>query len=230
MSQENLSIKSWSLEDRPREKLYAKGRETLSNAELLAILLGSGSRNETAVDLAKRVLVSVANDLNRLGKLELEDLMQFKGIGEAKAITIAASLELGRRRKAETSSSRPKIISSTDVHNYMGPRLQDLPHEEFHVLFLNRRNEVLKDECISKGGVSATIVDPKIVFKKALQQLATSLVLVHNHPSEGASPSNSDIKLTQKLQEGARLLDMKVVDHIIIAGKTYYSFADEGLM
>lgn len=229
-NQENLSIKSWSLEDRPREKLYHKGREALSNAELVAILLGSGSRNETAVSLAKRVLASVDNDLNRLGKLELEDLMKFKGIGEAKAITVAASLELGRRRKMEVSATRPKIVLSNDVYSYMASRLQDLPHEEFHVIYLNRRNEIIKDACISRGGVSATLVDPKIVFKKALQLLASSLILVHNHPSEGASPSNSDIKLTKKLQEGAKLLDISVLDHVIIAGKTYHSFADEGMI
>lgn len=228
MTQNHLSIKSWSLEDRPREKLSLKGRESMSNSELIAILLGSGSRSESAVSLAQRILQSVDNDLNALGKLEIEDLKKFKGIGEAKAITLIASLELGRRRKAETIQKRTKVDSSHLAYEYIRPKLEDLNHEEFHIIFLNRQVEIIKDECISRGGVGATVVDPKIIFKKALQYLASHLILVHNHPSGALTPSRQDIAITNKLKEGGQLLDINIADHIIVGDGGYYSFVDEG--
>lgn len=230
MTQDHLSIKSWSVEDRPREKLYHKGREILSNSELIAILLGSGSRDESAVSLAKRILISVDNDLNKLGKLEVEELMKFKGIGEAKAITLTAALELGRRRRSEQISQKPKIESSHEAFEYISPRLEDLGHEEFHIIYLNRKSDVIKSECISRGGVAATLVDAKIVFSKAVQLLASSLILIHNHPSGGLKPSQQDLRLTEKLKKGAELLDMKVIDHLILGDRQYFSFADEGMM
>lgn len=230
MNQENLSIKSWSAEDRPREKLLLKGKETLSNAELVAILLGSGSRNESAVSLAKRILNSVNNDLNRLGKLELEQLIEFKGIGQAKAITIAACMELGRRRRAETSETKPRLTSSNEAYEYIRSKLEDLPHEEFHVIYLNRKSDVIKDECISRGGVGKMSVDPKIIFKRAIHAVCSKIILAHNHPSGDVSPSNQDLKLTTKLKKGAALLELTVADHIIVGEMGYYSFADEDLL
>jgi len=230
MTQDHLSIKSWSLEDRPREKLYHKGREILSNSELIAILLGSGSRDESAVSLAQRILNSVDNDLNKLGKMEIDELMKFKGIGDAKAMSLTAALELGRRRRSEQIILRPRIESSIEAFEYISSKLEDLDHEEFHIIYLNRRSDIIKTECISRGGVSATLVDPKIVFNKALQILASTMILIHNHPSGGLKPSQQDISLTKKLKKGAELLDMKVIDHLIIGDRQYFSFADEGIL
>jgi len=230
MQAEKLNIKSWAEEDRPREKLLLKGKNALSDAELIAILIGSGNKNETAVELAKRILSSVNNDLNQLAKLSLTDLMQFKGIGEAKAISIASALELGRRRKESITEKSSKITSSKIAYEIISDVLSDLPHEEFWVLYLNRKNEVLKKEHISKGGVSGTVADGKIIFKNAVNHLASAIILCHNHPSGNLTPSNEDIKLTKKLKEIGVLMDTPVIDHIIVGNNNYFSFADENLL
>jgi len=226
----NQSIKSWHEADRPREKLLSKGCYALSDAELIAILIGSGSRNETAVDLAKRILASVDYNLQTLAKLSVEDLMKFKGIGEAKAISIITALELGKRRRLEKALQLKKITSSKSVFELMQPLLGDLKHEEFWVLFLNNSNVVLSKQCLSKGGLTGTLVDTRLVFKPALSQLATGIILCHNHPSGTLNPSESDKKLTQKIKEAGQTLDIKVLDHLIITEKAYFSFADEGLI
>ncbi len=220
------SIKSWSLDDRPREKLIEKGSPSLSNAELLAILLGSGSRDESAVDLAKRILRYAQGRLSDLGRLSIEDLMQFKGVGEAKAVTLCAAFEIARRRKEEVVD-RVKISSAKDVFNEIAPFVADLNHEEFWVLFLNRGNLVVRKEKVSSGGVSGTVVDQKIILKKALLHLASSIILVHNHPSGNLKPSIQDKKVTQKMKSACELLEINLLDHLIIAGNAYYSFADE---
>jgi len=227
---ESLSIKSWAEYDRPREKLVAKGRAVLSDAELIAIIIGSGSRDESAVELSKRILHSVDNNLNELGKVSIPDLMKFKGIGEAKAISITASLELGRRRKAESSQGKPKIASSKDAFDVIYPALADLPHEEFWLILLNQNNKVIETVCISRGGVAGTFADAKIILKAALEKLAPSIILSHNHPSGNLKPSKADIDLTKKLKEGAKLLDISVLDHLIIGDTNYFSFADQELM
>ena len=227
---QNLSIKQWSEDDRPREKLILKGKTALSDAELLAIVIGSGSRNETAVDLSKRILAKAENNLNELGKLTLEQLMQFKGIGEAKAISIAATLELGRRRQATESIERKKVTTSKDVFQIMEPILSDLSHEEFWLLYLNQAAKMIKSEQLSKGGISATTVDLRLGFRRALELGATSLILCHNHPTGNFIPSQTDKNLTQKFQKAGESMDIRVLDHIIVGGNKYYSFSDEGLM
>lgn len=226
----NLNIKAWAEADRPREKLALKGKSTLSDAELVAILIGSGNKNETAVELSKKILASINNDLNQLGKLTIAYLIKFNGIGEAKAISIIAALELGRRRKTADVDKRPKVNSSKDAYNSISPLLSDLQHEEFWVIYLNRNNEILKQENISKGGVSGTIADSKIIFKSAIESLASAMILCHNHPSGNLKPSNADIQLTKKLQEAGIMLDIPVLDHLIIGEKDYFSFSDEHLM
>jgi len=226
----HLGIKAWAEEDRPREKLLLKGKTALSDAELVAILIGSGSRDETAVELSKRILSSASNNLNQLGKMSIVDLQKFKGIGEAKAISIAAALELGRRRKETDAVKRVKITASSVVFENMREVMEDLPHEEFWVLLLNRGNQILERVNISKGGVSQTVVDSKIVFKMAIDKLASSIILCHNHPSGNLKPSDADIQLTKKLKEAGRILDLPILDHLIIADNTYFSFADEGLL
>jgi len=226
----SLSIKSWSVDDRPREKLRDKGRSVLSDAELIAILIGSGTKNESAVDLAKRILASVNNDLNMLGQLGVSDLIKFKGIGEARAITIVAALELGRRRKSSMQSKTEKITSSIDSFNALYPYLADLDHEQFYVLLLRRNNSVIDTIRISQGGVSGTVVDPRLVFKPAIDKLASAIILAHNHPSGNLNPSQSDMKITKSLVEAGKILEISVLDHIIIVGKEYTSFADEGLL
>lgn len=226
--QYNLSIKAWAEEDRPREKLRSKGKQSLSDAELLAILLGSGSRSESAVGLAKRILSGVDNSLNDLGKCSLAELMKYKGIGEAKAITIAAALELGRRRQLSQVRDRPQIRSSRDAFRAIAPLLVDLPHEEFWILLLNRANRVIGRDQISLGGVTGTVVDAKVLFRKAIDGLACSIILCHNHPSGNLQPSQADIDLTKKLTQAGATLDILVLDHLIITEKGYYSFADEG--
>ena len=222
-----LSVKDWSPEDRPREKLLLKGVSSLSNTELLAIILGSGSREESVVDLSQRILQSVHNNINQLGKLSVKQLMQFKGIGEAKAISIVAALELGKRRKAEEILNREKILFSQDVYEYFHPSLCDLCYEEFWVLFLNRASKVIDKLKISQGGVAATIVDAKIIYKEAVLRLATSVVLCHNHPSGNPSPSSDDDKVTSQLQRGLKFLDMTLKDHVIICDGNFYSYADK---
>jgi DNA repair protein RadC len=230
MYSEKLNIKSWAEEDRPREKLLSKGRTTLSDAELIAILIGSGNRNETAVELSKRILKFIDNDLNKLGKLSVKELMQFNGIGEAKAISIVAALELGRRRKNTDSQLKKNIKSSKDVFEEVIGVMSDLPHEEFWVLFLDRRNAVIKKSNVSKGGVSGTVADAKIIFKEAIQLLASAVILCHNHPSGNLKPSDADMQLTKKMKEIGNMMDVPVLDHLIVTDKSYYSFADEGLM
>lgn len=230
MYPEKLNIKAWAEEDRPREKLLSKGRTTLSDAELIAILIASGNRNETAVELSKRMLKSIDNDLNKLGKLSVKELMQFNGIGEAKAISIVAALELGRRRKNTDNQLNKTIKSSKDVFEEVIGVMSDLPHEEFWVLFLDRRNAVIKKSNISKGGVSGTVADAKIIFKEAMQLLASAVILCHNHPSGNLKPSDADIQLTKKMKEIGYLVDVPVLDHLIITDKSYFSFGDEGLI
>ncbi len=229
-SNQNLTIKSWAEEDRPREKLLTKGKQSLSDAELLAILLGSGSRDETAVGLAQRILQSVDNDLNELGRRSVAELTKFKGIGEAKSITVVAALELGRRRQLTDVKERPQIRSSRDAWQLIAPMLMDLSHEEFWILLLNRAGRVIGREQISLGGVAGTVVDAKIVFRKAIESMASSLILVHNHPSGNLQPSQQDINLTQKLKKAGETLDIAVLDHLIITERGYFSFADENKM
>ncbi len=225
-----MTIKSWAEDDRPREKLLKKGKQALSDAELIAILIGSGSRQETAVDLSKRILKSVENNLNELGKVTLAKLMEFKGIGEAKAITIAAALELGRRRQNTNPRTKPIIRSSKDCYDILAPLITDLQHEEFWILLLNRANQVIRQENISIGGVAGTIVDAKVIFKKALDFSASYIILCHNHPSGNLRPSHADVTTTKKLKDAGTLLDIKVLDHLIISDRGYFSFADEGMM
>lgn len=225
-----LNIKRWAAEDRPREKLLLKGISALSDAELIAILLGTGTASVNAVDLAKAVLQSVDNNLDDLARLSVNDLMKLKGIGQAKAITIVSALELGRRRKKMNGSEKPKIINSQEAYQLMKGELTDLPHEEFWVILLNRANRLIKKQKISLGGVHGTVADPKIIFKLALEELASVIIVAHNHPSGNPAPSQPDIDLTQKLKASGKLLDINLADHLIIAGKEYFSFADEGII
>ena len=228
MEATHFPITNWSEDDRPREKLMLKGKSALSDAELIAILIGSGSRNESAVDLSKRILAS-ADNLNVLGKMSISQLMNFKGIGEAKAITIISALELGRRRRAEDVVELVKITSSKRVFEIMQPIIGELPHEEFWVLFLNNSNKVISKSQLSKGGMTGTIVDVRLVFKLALESGATALILCHNHPSGNLQPSDADRKITKKIKLAGDSLDVKVLDHLIITETKYYSFVDEGI-
>ncbi|HAC25186.1 MAG TPA: hypothetical protein DCE81_09745 [Cytophagales bacterium] len=223
-----LNIKNWSPEDRPREKLVMKGTGALSDAELIAILIGTGTTKITAVELARQMLQHVNNDLHSLARLTVKDLMKIKGIGEAKAITIVAALELGRRRKELEPEAKPKIASSKDAFELLRGDLMDLPKEEFWVLLLNRANRVIAKRRISEGGESGTVADPKIIFKLALEELASGVIVAHNHPSGNLSASQQDIDLTRKLKEGGKMLEIQLLDHIIVAGTRYYSFADNG--
>jgi DNA repair protein RadC len=227
---ESFSIKSWAEDDRPREKLILKGKSVLSDAELIAILIGSGSRKESAVDLAKKILTSINNNLNKLGKLSINDLMKFNGIGEAKAVSIITALELGRRRRLEEAQKSSKITSSKDVFNLMQPIIGELPYEEFWILFLNNSNKVLFKEQLSKGGLTGTVVDVRVVFNKAIALLSTAIILCHNHPSGKLQPSNADKLITNKLKAAGETLDIKVLDHLIVTENAYFSFADESLM
>ncbi len=229
MTYEKLSIKNWAVEDRPREKLLSKGISSLSNAELIAILIGSGNREESAVDVSKRILHDVSNNLNELGKATIEQLQKnYKGIGEAKAISIVAAMELGRRRKSSEVRVKPQISGSADVYDLMSPVLSDLPHEEFWIILLNRGNKVISTQKISQGGISGTVIDARLILKSALDQLASSIILCHNHPSGNLRPSRQDISITQKLKEAGKIMDIPVLDHIIVTENGYYSFADEG--
>lgn len=225
-----LSIKQWAKDDRPRERLLAGGCSSLSDAELLAILIGSGNRKETAVELSRRILGTYENSLNRLGKQTVREIMQFRGIGEAKAVTIAAALELGRRRKEEDVTEKPCIHSSRDVYTIMQPIMGDLMHEEFWILLLNRSNRLIEVLRTSQGGISGTVTDIRMILKNAIMHSASSMVLCHNHPSGNLKPSKADSEITKKMGEAARLMDVKVLDHIIMADRNYFSFADEGLM
>ena len=226
----SFSIKNWSQDDQPREKLRDKGKAALSDAELVAILIGSGSRDESAVSLCKRILASVDNNLSELGKLSIKQLMEFKGIGEAKAITMAAAMELGRRRRGEEALEKQKIVSSRSVFELMQPIIGELRHEEFWIIYLNNSNKVLQKQQLSKGGISGTLLDVRLVMRTALDLVATGLILVHNHPSGTLKPSEADKQLTQKLKQAAKSLDIKVLDHLIITEKAYFSFADETIL
>ncbi len=225
-----FSIKNWATEDRPREKLMAKGRLSLTDAELLAILIGSGNSRESAVDLSKKILSSTQNNLNRLGKLSLKQLTSFNGIGEAKAVTIIAAMELGRRRRGEEALEKLKITSSSSVFEVLQPVIGELDHEEFWILYLNNSNKIIEQFQISKGGITGTLVDVRITLRKALELGAVSLILAHNHPSGNLNPSEADKQLTRKLKTAAESLDIKILDHIIVTEKSYFSFADEGLL
>ncbi|MBP1839022.1 RadC family protein [Formosa algae] len=225
-----FSIKNWSQDDQPREKLLYKGQAALSDAELVAILIGSGNREESAVDLTKRILGSVDHNLRALGKLSIKQLMAFKGIGEAKAIAIAAAMELGRRRGGEEAVKQNKITSSASVFEIMQPILGELAHEEFWIIYLNNSNAILQKQQLSKGGITGTLVDVRLTLKMALELGATALILVHNHPSGTLKPSVADKQITQKLKTAASSLDIKVLDHVIITEHSYFSFADENEM
>lgn len=225
---QSFNIKQWKESDRPREKLMEQGRRSLTDYELLAILIGHGNREENAVELCRRILSSVNNDLVQLSRLGYEDLMHFKGIGEAKAVSIVAAMELGRRRQKSKVSDRQSLTSSRQVYQYLRPFLEDLNHEEFWVLLLDRRNNVLGQKRISSGGVAGTIVDAKMIFKPALERYASHIILAHNHPSGSLNPSIQDVNLTEKLKNAGGYLDIKVLDHLIITAHGYYSFSDEG--
>ncbi|MGB6269756.1 MAG: DNA repair protein RadC [Olleya sp.] len=232
MSDKNtsFSIKNWSQDDQPREKLLYKGKAALSDAELVAILIGSGNREESAVALCKRILASTDNNLTELGKLSIKQLMEFKGIGEAKAITIIAALELGRRRRGEEALEKKKITSSKSVFELMQPIIGELPHEEFWIIYLNNSNKVIHKSLLSKGGITGTLVDIRLVLKTALEVGAVGLILAHNHPSGTLKPSQADKEVTSKLKIAAQSLDIKVLDHLIITENAYLSFADESLL
>ncbi len=231
MSYDNpLKILSWAEEDRPREKLMLKGRAALSDAELIAILINSGTTDLTAVDVSKIILQSVGNNLNELAKLSVKDLSKFRGIGAARAISIVAALELGRRRRDQDRPVRTRITCSRDAYDEIKQHLMDKPHEEFWILLLNRANEVLRPVQVSAGGISGTMADPKLIFKHAIEHLASSMILVHNHPSGNITPSQPDKDLTRKLRDCGQLLDIPVLDHLIFTDRTYLSFADEGLL
>jgi len=226
----SFSIKNWSLDDQPREKLLYKGKAVLSDAELVAILIGSGNREESAVDLCKRILASAENNLSALGKLSVKQLTEFKGIGEAKAISIIAALELGRRRRGEEALEKKKITSSTSVFELMQPVIGELEHEEFWIIYVNNSNKIIQKNQLSKGGITGTLVDVRLVLKNALEVGATGLILSHNHPSGTLRPSEADKQITQKLKLAAQSLDIKVLDHLIITEKAYFSFADENIL
>lgn len=226
----SFPIRNWSEDDRPREKLMLRGKATLSDAELLAIIIGSGSRNESAVGLSQRILTSTNNNLNALGKLSLQQLMQFKGIGEAKAISIAATMELGRRRRAEDVVERVKINSSQSIFEIMQPILGELPHEEFWIIYLNNSNKILFKCQLSKGGITGSVVDVRIAFKIALEHQATGMILCHNHPSGTLIASEADKQITRKMKIAGENLDIKILDHVIITEQSYFSFADDGIL
>lgn len=228
--QEKLVIKNWAEADRPREKLMLNGRRHLTDAELIAILIGSGNINESAVDLSKRILSTYGNDLDTLGKVSVKDLSKFKGIGEAKAISIVAALELGRRKKDTEAKDVNKIACAQDAFALLFSVFQDLNHEEFWILMLNQANYVIGKQLISKGGLAGTVADPKIIFKTALEHNAANIILAHNHPSGNMKPSHQDVQITNKMVEAGKLLDLYVLDHLIITDKMFYSFGDEGLI
>ena len=226
----SLKITDWAVEDRPREKLIRNGTNSLSDAELLAILINSGTKDKSAVDLGRELLGIVNNNLNSLGKLTISDFTKLHGIGAARAVTIAAALELGRRRKLAEVPDFPQIKCSKDVADIFQPLLSDLPHEEFWILFLNRSNKVINRMKLSQGGISGTVTDVRMVMKKAIEYLASGIIVCHNHPSGNLNPSESDSKITQKIKEAGNLMDIPLLDHLIISDKDYYSFADNGLL
>jgi len=225
-----LNIKEWAVEDRPREKLMLKGVRSLSDAELLAILINSGTSEETAVELSRRILSSVSNDLNELGKLQSGDLEKFKGMGDAKSLKIIAAMEIGRRRKENGNPAKTIITQSSSAAAVFRPIMEDIEHEEFWILLLSRSNAVIDKFLVSQGGLTATVIDLRIILKKALEKLSTAMILCHNHPSGNMKPSPEDMKVTRKIKDAAKMMDIAVLDHIIIAHNRYFSFADEGLL
>lgn len=225
-----VAINAWSESDRPREKLKTRGREALTDAELIAILLGSGTRGQSAVSLAQCLLRAVNDNLHELGKCAIKDLAKHRGMGEAKAITVLAALELGRRRHTSNLRARPRVTNSRDAFDAIAPLMSDLSHEEFWILLLNRANEIFTRERISTGGLSGTVVDIKMVLKIAIDQQAAAFIAVHNHPSGNLNPSQADVELTRRLRDSGRLLDMPLLDHLIVSERGYYSFADEGAL
>jgi len=226
----SIKITEWAVEDRPREKLIIQGAASLSDAELLGILISSGTKEKSAVDLGRELLSSAGNNLNTLGKLSVNDLKKIHGIGAAKAVTIIAALELGRRRKLAEALHSQKINDSKDIAEIFQPLLSDLPHEEFWILFLNRSNRIISKMKLSQGGVSGTVTDTRIIMKKAIEHLASGIALCHNHPSGNIIPSEADIQITNKIKESGKLLDIQLHDHLIISDKDYYSFADNGIL
>ncbi len=230
MQAQNYSIKTWAENDRPREKLLSKTPQNLTDSELLAILIGNGTREKNAVDLAKELLITVKNNLNELGKLELPDLLRFNGIGKVKAVIILAALELGRRRHGLAALEKPVVKDSQQVAGYLRVMLQDYCREVFAVIFLNQANRVNHFEIVSQGGITGTVADPRLILKKALETHAVNIILCHNHPSGNLKPSKADEDLTVKIREAARFFDIKVIDHIIVSNDGYFSFADEGLI
>jgi DNA repair protein RadC len=225
-----IPLRDWSPQDLPREKLIHKGTSALSDAELISLLLGSGTRTSSSVELGKRVLQCANNNLHELARMTVKDLIRVSGIGHIKAMAIVAALELGRRRRELSPESRPRLSKSADAFDLLKPVLLDIPHEEFWIILVNRANRLIKFSQVSQGGVAGTVADPKIIFKMALEELASGIILAHNHPSGNLSASPADIELTRKLSAGARLLEIQVLDHIILAGQKYFSFADEGLI
>lgn len=230
MQEQKYSIKSWAKDDRPREKLLTKGVTALSHSELIAILINHGTKEKTAVELAQEVLRAGKENLNELGKLSVRELMKIKGIGEAKAVSIVAAMEIGRRRQATAYREKAVVASSTDVANYLQTLLKDYKHEVFAVLFLNRSNKINHFQIISEGGITGTVADPRIILKKALEEDAVSIILCHNHPSGSLKPSKADEELTFKIKEASKFFDIKVLDHLIVSEDGYYSFADEGIL
>ena len=226
----SLSIKEWAVEDRPREKILYKGIFALSDAELIAILIGSGNSKQSAVDLARDILKLADNKLNKLGKLGIEDLQKLNGIGRAKAINILAALELGRRRKSSEISDDNIIKSSNDVFTIFHPLLSDLNYEEFWLIYLNRSNRIISRHKISQGGISGTITDVRLIMKKALELLASSIIICHNHPSGNREPSEADKRITEKIKEASAYFDISLLDHLIVTDSGYYSFADNGII
>ena len=223
-------IRNWALEDRPREKLLNHGTQCLSDTELLAIILGSGTRNTSAVELARQILESAGNNLHQLGKASVSELKQIKGVGKAKALMLLSAFELGRRRTQTETIIKSKITSSKDVFHLFHPILGDLPHEEFWILILNRSNHVIEKVRISQGGISGTVIDTRLILRNAIEKLASGLILCHNHPSGNTQPSDNDKKITEKIQKAANYMEINLLDHIIIADKNFFSFADEGIM
>ena len=230
MQAENYSIKNWAKDDKPREKLLSKTAAALSDAELLAILINHGTRQKSALDLAREILFLGKNNLHELGKLSIDEFMSIKGIGMAKAITIAAALEIGRRRQAGEIMNKPALKDSRDVALYMQSILKDQPREQFAVVFLNQANRVNHFEIVSQGGITGTVADPRVILKNSLEKNAVSLILCHNHPSGSLKPSKSDEELTYKIKEAAKFFDIKVLDHLIVSEEGYFSFADEGIL
>lgn len=228
---EKMSIKQWAVEDRPREKMIQKGSVALSDVELLAIIIGSGTKKETAVELSRRILSEAGNNISMLGKLSVNDFVsKYHGIGQAKAVSIVAALELGKRRKMQDISQQEKITSSRDVFEMFQPILMDLPFEEFWVLYLNRSNKILEKRRISQGGITGTVIDPRIIFKAGVELRASGIILCHNHPSGNLRPSDQDIAITRKLREGGEVLDISVLDHLIVTEAGYFSMSDEGII